>query len=53
LGLGDSSGKSGSMIFQRSSLTSCLAILSIYPDLAVLKGSLISTLWRLNGPEIA
>lgn len=31
-GLGGSSGKSGSMISQSSSLTNCIAILSTYPD---------------------
>jgi hypothetical protein len=38
--LGGSSGRSGSMICQSSSLTSCLVILSAYPVTAVLKGSL-------------
>src|SRR5215217_193985 len=40
LGLGGSSGNSGSTISQSSSLTNSLAILLPYPDSAVLKGSL-------------
>jgi hypothetical protein len=40
LGLGGSSGNSGSTISQSSSLTNSLAILLTYPDAAVLKGSL-------------
>src|SRR5215210_4439688 len=39
-GLGGSSGKSGSTIFQSSSLTNSLAISLTYPSMAVLKGSL-------------
>jgi hypothetical protein len=40
LGLGGSSGNSGSTNSQSSSLTNSLAILLPYPDSAVLKGSL-------------
>src|SRR5687768_1906847 len=42
LGLGGSSGNSGSTNSQSSSLTNSLAILLPYPDSAVLKGSLSS-----------
>ena len=40
LGLGGSSGRSGSIVSHSSSLTNCLAILPTHPETAILKGSL-------------
>jgi hypothetical protein len=48
LGLGGSSGNSGSTNSQSSSLTNSLAILLPYPDSAVLKGSLSGAITAAN-----
>ncbi len=47
--LGGSSGRSGLMVCQSSSLTSCLVMLLAYPDTAVLKGSLRSQVALTGG----
>src|SRR5215207_10751531 len=51
LGLGGSSGKSGSIISQSSSLTNSLAILLIYPDTAVLKEFLRTAGYVVRGKD--